>query len=100
MIGTALLRFGAGRGRASRMAAVGVGVVFVTLACSALPALSAEGESGPPSAPSCPSSNPPNRLTLVGGTPQSATLGSAFATNLQVAFTNSNGCPVTSAVAG
>lgn len=82
------------------MAAVGVGVVFVTLACSALPALSAEGESGPPSAPSCPSSNPPNRLTLVGGTPQSATLGSAFATNLQVAFTNSNGCPVTSAVAG
>jgi hypothetical protein len=34
------------------------------------------------------------------GTPQSATLGSAFATNLQVAFTNSNGCPVTTPVAG
>jgi hypothetical protein len=27
-------------------------------------------------------------------------LGSAFQTNLQVAFTNSNGCPVTTAVAG
>jgi hypothetical protein len=36
----------------------------------------------------------------VGGTPQSATLASAFGTSLEVAFTNSNGCPVTSAVAG
>jgi hypothetical protein len=36
----------------------------------------------------------------VAGTPQSATLDSAFATSLQVAFTNSNGCPVTAAVAG
>jgi hypothetical protein len=31
------------------------------------------------------------------GTPQTATLGSAFATNLQVTLTNSNGCPVTTA---
>ncbi len=79
--------------------------MVVTLACCAMPALSAEGENGsePPTGPvvpSCPSSNPPNRLTLVAGTPQSATLDSAFATNLQVAFTNSNGCAVTSAVAG
>jgi adhesin/invasin len=37
---------------------------------------------------------------LAAGTPQTAILGSAFATNLQVAFTNSNGCPVTTAVAG
>jgi hypothetical protein len=48
----------------------------------------------------CPSSNPPNQLTLVAGTPQTATLGSAFATGLQVALSNSDGCPVTSAAAG
>jgi protocatechuate 3,4-dioxygenase beta subunit len=48
----------------------------------------------------CPSSNPPNQLTLVAGTPQTAILQSAFATGLQVAVTNSNGCPVTSAAAG
>jgi hypothetical protein len=34
------------------------------------------------------------------GTPQSATRGSAFQANLQVAFTNTDGCPVTAAVAG
>jgi protocatechuate 3,4-dioxygenase beta subunit len=48
----------------------------------------------------CPSSNPPNQLTLVAGTPQTATLQSAFASGLQVALTNSDGCPVTSAAAG
>jgi hypothetical protein len=37
---------------------------------------------------------------LTAGTPQTATIGSAFQTNLQVAFTNSNDCPVTSTVAG
>jgi protocatechuate 3,4-dioxygenase beta subunit len=47
----------------------------------------------------CPSSNPPNQMTLVAGTPQTAILQSAFASGLQVAFTNSDGCPVTS-VAG
>jgi protocatechuate 3,4-dioxygenase beta subunit len=48
----------------------------------------------------CPSSNPPNQLTLVAGTPQTAILQSSFASGLQVALTNSNGCPVTSAAAG
>jgi hypothetical protein len=48
----------------------------------------------------CPSSNPPNQLTLVAGTPQTAILQSAFATGLQVALSNSDGCPVTSAAAG
>jgi hypothetical protein len=48
----------------------------------------------------CPSSNPPNQLTLVAGTPQTAILQTAFATGLQVALTNGNGCPVTSAAAG
>jgi hypothetical protein len=48
----------------------------------------------------CPSPNPPNQLTLVAGTPQTATLRSAFASGPQVALTNSDGCPVTSAAAG
>ena len=48
----------------------------------------------------CPSSNPPNQMTLVAGTPQTAILQSAFASGLQVALTNSDGCPVTSATAG
>ena len=30
----------------------------------------------------CPSSNPPNQMTLVAGTPQTAILGAAFATGL------------------
>lgn len=105
MRGIAWRRYGAARRRRALAVTAGAGVVVGTLACCALPALSAEGESGsePPNRPavaSCPSSNPPNRLTLMAGTPQSATLGSAFATSLQVALTNSNGCAVTSAVAG
>jgi hypothetical protein len=48
----------------------------------------------------CPSSNPPNQMTLVAGTPQTAILQTAFASGLQVALTNSNGCSVTSATAG
>ncbi len=48
----------------------------------------------------CPSSNPPNQMTLVAGTPQTAILQSAFATGLQVALSNSDVCPVTSAAAG
>jgi hypothetical protein len=80
--------------------AAGVGVVMATLAGGAL---AANGESEPPSgsgSASCPASNPPNTLTLVAGTPQTTTLDSAFATNLQVTFANSNGCPLTTAVAG
>jgi hypothetical protein len=45
----------------------------------------------------CPSSNPPNQMTLVAGTPQTATLETAFASGLQVALTNSDGCAVTGA---
>ncbi len=39
-------------------------------------------------------------MTLVAGTPQTAILQSVFASGLQVALTNSDGCPVTSAAAG
>jgi hypothetical protein len=77
-----------------------LGAAIATLACGALPA---HGETGPPGSPgteTCASPNPPNELTLVAGTPQTTTLGSAFATNLQVALANDNGCPVTTPVAG
>jgi hypothetical protein len=49
---------------------------------------------------SCPSSNPPNQMTLIAGTPQTTTLDAAFASGLQVALTNSDGCAITSAAAG
>lgn len=49
------------------------------------------------STPSCPSPNPPNQLTLVGGSPQTAMVGTAFAGGLQVALSNSDGCAVTGA---
>ncbi len=58
------------------------------------------GTGGGAGTSNCPSSNPPNEMTLVAGTPQTAILQSAFATGLQVALSNSNGCPVTSAAAG
>ena len=51
-----------------------------------------------PGGSSCPTSNPPNELTLGGGTPQTAQLNTAFGGSLQVALANTNGCPVTSVV--
>jgi protocatechuate 3,4-dioxygenase beta subunit len=45
----------------------------------------------------CPSSNPPDQMTLVAGTPQTTTLDTAFASGLQVALTSSDGCAVTDA---
>lgn len=100
MSGMAWLRCGAGRTRHALVVTVAVGAAIGTLA--GVP-LAAEGETVAPSgagAAACPSSNPPNALTLMAGTPQTAMLGSAFATGLQVALTNSDGCPVTTAVAG
>jgi hypothetical protein len=70
------------------------------------PAFAARETGGSPTEPTgtgtsnCPSSNPPNQMTLVAGTPQTAILQSAFATGMQVALSNSDGCPVTSAAAG
>jgi hypothetical protein len=95
MIWVARLRGIAGWVRNSLMVVAGFGAVLALLACGSLPA---EAETGAPAgtgAASCPSSNPPNTLTLVAGTPQSATLGSAFAIPLQVVLANSDGCPVT-----
>jgi hypothetical protein len=54
-------------------------------------------QSSPTGTSNCPSPNPPNELTLVAGTPQTATLDSAFAGGLQVALSNSDDCAVTGA---
>jgi protocatechuate 3,4-dioxygenase beta subunit len=48
----------------------------------------------------CPDSNPPNMLTVVAGSPQTAQLERPFQTNLQVALANSNGCPLTGRLGG
>src|SRR5262245_54093804 len=48
----------------------------------------------------CPASNPPNELLLFSGSPQTAQLGQAFQTSLQVRLANSNGCPLTGQLAG
>jgi protocatechuate 3,4-dioxygenase beta subunit len=54
-------------------------------------------QASPTATSNCPSPNPPNQLTLVAGTPQTTTLGAAFASGLQVALTNSDDCAVTGA---
>jgi hypothetical protein len=93
-------RDAASRMRGSLVVGAGVGAAVAGLACWPGPAV---GETGPPSSTgvaTCPSPNPPNTLALTAGTPQSATLGGAFQSSLEVAFTNTNGCPVTTAVAG
>lgn len=98
--GSAPWRTAAARVRRWLAVSAGVGVAVATLAGAAL---AAGGETGSPGSfgeASCPTHNPPTELTLVAGTPQSATLGTPFTTNLQVGFTNGNGCPVTTAVAG
>jgi hypothetical protein len=53
------------------------------------------GGSVPAFADTCPTSNPPNELTLVGGSPQTAKLHQPFGEPLQVALANTNGCLVT-----
>ena len=78
-------------------------VVGAAVATIAWPALSAVGETGTPQRSGrtrCPSPNPPDLLVLSAGTPQTAILGRAFASSLQVAFANSDGCPVTTPLAG
>jgi hypothetical protein len=60
----------------------------------------AGGESGNDTGANCPTANAPDTMTLVAGTPQTATLGSAYTTGLQVALTNGDGCAVTSGAAG
>ncbi|HEV3048288.1 MAG TPA: hypothetical protein VGY13_13120 [Solirubrobacteraceae bacterium] len=86
-------------GWARAWVAVTAGAVAVLGVLAGAP-LRAAGETGTPGGSggtTCPASNPPNQLTLVAGTPQTAQVGTAFATGLQVALANSDGCPVTGA---
>ena len=74
-----------------------VGLVALVGAVSAAPSLA---DTTSPSDSSCPSTNPPNTLALMGGTPQTAPLDGQFASPLQVALANTDGCPVTGQLAG
>ena len=56
--------------------------------------------SGSAGAAGCPTSNRPNTLRIVGGSPQTGQLEKAFQTNMQVALANRNGCPLTGALGG
>src|SRR5262249_38421260 len=78
------------------------GPVFLPLAglATAAAALVAGPSQPGAAAAACPSSNPPNTLTLVAGSGQTAQLGKAFQSNLQVALANTNGCPLTGNLAG
>jgi protocatechuate 3,4-dioxygenase beta subunit len=49
---------------------------------------------------SCPAVNPPDELVLVGGSGQTAQLGSPFQSPLQVQLVASDGCPATGNLAG
>lgn len=80
-------------GALAAAAALGAGAAFV-----AGPATADDVTST--STPACPVYNPPDELVLAGGTPQTAKLDSGFASPFQVSLANSNGCPVTAAVAG
>lgn len=85
------------RGRLLVAACVGAAVGVPALVLAQSPA---DAEAGAPSgsgSANCPSFNPPNTLTLTAGTPQTTALGQPFATGLQVALANSDGCPVTAA---
>jgi protocatechuate 3,4-dioxygenase beta subunit len=69
--------------------------------CAGLIVISQAGSAQPAAADTqCPATNVPNTLTLAGGTPQTAQRGTAFTAGLQVTLANTNGCPVTTALAG
>jgi adhesin/invasin len=75
--------------------------VFAALVLVAgLSSLASFGGPAPAAADSCPTSNRPNELTLAGGTPQTSKLNTPFADMFQVTLANTNGCPITTQVAG
>lgn len=86
------------RGRALAILAV-AGALGAGASSLAAGATAATGEPGGSSS-NCPESTAPNAMTLVAGTPQTATLNSAYGSGLQVALTNTDGCAVTSGAAG
>jgi protocatechuate 3,4-dioxygenase beta subunit len=98
--GIACWRRSAGWARDAVVVAAGALAVLCAFAPAPLQAAGETGAPGGSGGATCPPANPPNEMTLVAGTPQTAILGTAFATGLQAALTNSDGCPVTSAAAG
>ena len=81
-----------------RLLAVGLAALGLPLGC--LPAAASGDSTSTSSTLTCPTYNPPSTLSLIAGTPQSAKLGLPFDTDLQVALTNPNGCPITTPLAG
>ena len=75
-------------------------LLLVLVLSGVLVASSQAASTDSPPTPNCPSYNPPDELTLVAGTPQSAKLGTPFDTNLEVALASSSGCPITTTLAG
>jgi protocatechuate 3,4-dioxygenase beta subunit len=73
--------------------------LLVVAALASLAALALSGPAGA-TADACPTTNSPNTLTLVGGTPQTARLHQPFDAMLAVVLASANGCPITTAEAG
>jgi hypothetical protein len=74
---------------------VGVAVAGIGLAIGVAQATADDSPN-----PACPAVNAPNTLILAGGSPQTAALDTAFGGNLQVTLANTNGCPLTTTLAG
>src|SRR6266576_2026000 len=81
-----------------RILAFGLAALGLALGC--LPAAASGASTSTASTLTCPTYNPPSTLSLIAGTPQSAKLGLPFDTDLQVALTDPNGCPITTPLAG
>jgi protocatechuate 3,4-dioxygenase beta subunit len=69
-------------------------LALLPLAAAVVPLGSAASAAG------CPTTNGPNELVILGGSPQTAQLGRQFQSNLQVALANTNGCPLTGSLGG
>lgn len=77
----------------ARTTAVTAGLLSVAIALGAGSGLAATDSS-------CPSWNPPNAIELAGGSAQTGQLGKPFQASLQVKLTNTNGCALTTDLAG
>jgi hypothetical protein len=73
---------------------------LLLVSAAAAAALAASGSAVADTGSSCPTSNGPNTLMLSSGTPQSARLGTPLASELAVTVANTNGCPLTTPLAG
>ena len=86
--------------RRPRALAILATVAAMAAAGGTLAGVSSAAGGEPGGSTGCPATTSPNAMTLVAGTPQTATLSSAYSSGLQVALTNTDGCAVTSGAAG